>query len=263
MVAGSLKSGDEVDFSGKNDISKWYRYNVLGNSNQVIVTHTFNYGGKVLRNYTMLYDKTKKAALWAAFVMNADIYPWNETGSKDWNYDPAIEQSWQPKLANSYGGGYTRGHQVASNDRRATLYQMDYYSNMTPQTQECNSSSSSDWDDIEASIQNLGKNTTGSDMLYVVTGAIFDSGYKTDATDNNGVKCPVPTRYYKCIMLVKYKSSGEVDSATGAAFVINHETLEREDLTIDQVEEITKFDFFTNIPLAIQNQAEGNFTKFF
>ena len=265
MVAGSLTSGNEVDFSNSDEVTKWYRYDVSGNSNQKVVTHTFKYDGQVLRNYTMLYDRTKKAALWAAFAMNADIYPWNVTRSDSWHYDPALDQSWQAKLNNSYGGGYSKGHQVASNDRKATLYQMyqtDYFSNMTPQTQEFNASASSEWDDIETAIQNLGKKTKGSDMLYVVTGAIFDPGFKTDATDNYGASCPVPTRYYKCIMLVKYNASGEA-SATGAGFVINHETLERQDLTIDEVEAITGFDFFANIPAAIQNSAESKFTSFF
>lgn len=251
-------------------MSKWYRYDVAGNSNQKVVTHTFMYNGQVLRNYSMLYDKTKKAALWSACVMHANAYPWNVTRGDSWNYDPALvfgsDYSWQPKLSSSYDGGYTRGHQIASNDRRTTVYQMyqtDYYSNMTPQTSTLNSSSDSKWDDLETAVQNLGKSTTGKDTLYVVTGAIFDSGYKTDAKDNNGVSCPVPTRYYKCIMKVSYNSSGEVNSASGAAFVINHETLEFKKLTIKEVQDITGFDYFTNIPADKQKTAEENFTSFF
>lgn len=231
----------------------------------MVVTHTFMYNGKKLRNYTMLYDKTKKAALWSACVMHASAYPWNVSRGDSWNYDPAIDNSWQPKLSSSYDGGYTRGHQIASNDRRTTLYQMyqtDYFTNMTPQTSALNSSGSS-WDDIETAIQNLGKATTGRDTLYVVTGAIFDSGYKTDAKDNDGVSCPVPTRYYKCIMKVKFDSSGQASSATGAAYVINHETLERQDMTIKQLQGITGFDYFTNIPESIQKDAEETFTTFF
>jgi len=270
VVAGSLASGDEVDFSGSDAVTKWYRYDVTGNANQKVVTHTFKYNGQVLRNYTMLYDKTKKAALWSACVMHATAFPWKVTREDSWHYDPALvfgtDYSWQPKLSSSYGGGYTRGHQIASNDRRTTIYQMyqtDYYSNMTPQTSALNSSSDSEWDDIETAVQNLGKRTTGRDTLYVVTGAIFDSGYKTDATDVNNVHCPVPTRYYKCIMLVKFDASGKATSATGAGFVINHETLERKDLKIDEVETITGFDFFTNIPTDVQNPAESEFTAFF
>ena len=258
-----MVSGNEVDFSGSDVLSKWYRFDVKNNANQKIVTHTFMYNNKKLRNYTMLYDKTKKAALWSAFAMNNGMYPHNVSRGDSWQYDPALvfgsDYSWQPKLTSSYGGGYSRGHQVASNDRRTTIYQMyqtDYYSNMTPQTEAFNSSSSSSWDNLETTIQNKGYATTGLDTLYVVTGAIFGTGYKTDATDNNGVSCPVPTQYYKCIMKVTFDSSGTATSAIGAAFLFDHDTGTQQNKTIKQLESLTGFDFFANIPESIQNIAE-------
>jgi len=265
-LSGTAVSGSEKDFSGSDDVSEWQRYDVSGNSDQKVVTHTFMYNGKQYRNYTMLYDKTMKAALWAAFPMHSAAYPWNVTRGDSWQYDPALDQSWQPKLTSSYGGGYTRGHQVASNDRRTTIYQMyqtNYFSNMTPQTSDFNAGSSSDWDDLEGNIQTLGQSITGRDTLYVVTGAIFGAGYKTDATDNNGVSCPVPTDYYKCIMKVSFNTSGEAVSAAGAAFLLNHEDMTQQDKTIDELETLTGFDFFTNIPESIQNSAESTYTSFF
>lgn len=265
-LSGTAVLGNEKDYSGSDAVSKWQRYDVSGNSNQKVVTHTFMYNGKQYRNYTILYDKTKKAALWAAFPMHAEAYPWKVSRGDSWQYDPALDQSWQPKLSSSYSGGYTRGHQVASNDRRTTIYQMyqtDYFSNMTPQTDAFNAGSATDWDELETSIQNLGKATTGRDTLYVVTGALFGSGYKTDATDNNGAVCPVPTDYYKCIMKVSFNSNGEPVSATGAAFLVNHESMTLQKKTIDQMETLTGFDFYTNLPNSVTSSAESNFTYFF
>lgn len=265
-LSGTAVSGDEKNFSNSDDVSKWQRYDVSGNANQKVVTHTFMYNNKQYRNYTILYDKTMKAALWAAFPMHATTYPWNVTRGDNWQYDPALDQSWQPKLSSSYSGGYTRGHQVASNDRRTTIYQMyqtNYFSNMTPQTSAFNAGDATDWDELETSIQNLGKATTGRDTLYVVTGAIFGSGYKTDAKDNNNVTCPVPTDYYKCIMKVSFNADGEVTAAKGAAFLLKHDTGEKQEKTIQQMETLTGFDFFTNIPSNYQNSAEGTFTSLF
>ena len=265
-LSGTTASGNEKDFSGSDVVSQWYRYGVSGNSDQVVVTHTFMYNSKQLRNYTILYDKTKKAALWAACPMHSTAYPWVVSRSDSWQYDPAIEQSWQPKLSSSYSGGYTRGHQVASNDRRTTLYQMyqtDYFSNMTPQTSEFNAGSSTDWDELEGNIQELGKSITGRDTLYVVTGAIFGSGYKTDAKDNNNVACPVPTDYYKCIMKVSFNTSGEPVSATGAAFLVNHDSMTQQNKTINQMETLTGFTFFANLPSSVTSSAKNTFTSFF
>ena len=265
-LSGTTATGNEKDFSDSDDVSQWQRYDVSGNANQKVVTHTFLYNGKQYRNYTILYDKTKKAALWAAFPMHATAYPWNVSRDDNWQYDPALDQSWQPKLTSSYSGGYTRGHQVASNDRKTTVYQMyqtNYFSNMTPQTEAFNTGSSTDWDELEGAIQNLGKTITGRDTLYVVTGAIFGSGYKTDAKDNNNVACPVPTDYYKCIMKVRFDASGAPVSATGAAFLLNHEVMTRQDKTIAEMETLTGFDFFANLPEGIQTPAENTFTSFF
>ena len=261
-----------MDFSGSDEVTDWYRFDVNGNDNQKIVVHTFKSGTKILRNYTMLYDKTKKAALWSAFAMNNGTYPHNYSREDSWHYDPALvfgtttnpDYSWQPKLSSSYGGGYTRGHQVASNDRRTTIYQMyqtDYYTNMTPQLSAFNSGNTTEWDELETSIQNLGYATSGNDTLYVVTGALFDSGYKTDATDNNGAACAVPTRYFKCIMKVHF-SNGEAQSAQGAAYLVEHKsgaTLKK--MKIDELETETGFDFFTNIKASVQSSAENAFTN--
>ena len=269
-MAGTWTSGSELNFIDSDDevITKWYRFDVNGNGNQKVVTHTFYYNGKTLRNYSLLYDKTKKAALWVAYAMNNDTYPHNVTRSDNWSYDPALDQSWQPKLSKSYSPiKYERGHQVASNDRRTTRYQMyqtDYFSNMTPQRAEFNSGDDTEWDNLEERVQNLGYNSvSGGDTLYVVTGPIFGDGYTSGATDNNGAACPVPTQYYKCIMKVHF-SGGTAQSATGAAFLFDHESgASRQDMTIDDLETLTGFDFFANIPSGIQETAESKFTTFF
>ena len=211
----------------------------------------------------MLYDKTKRAALWVACVMNADTYPWIVSRADNWNYDPALvfgttnnpDYSWQPDLSNSYGD-YTRGHQIASNDRRTTIYQMyqtDYFSNMTPQLSGFNSGM---WSSLEGEIQKIGNATSGNDMLYVVTGPVFGSGYGT-TTDKSGKECAVPTKYFKCIMKVTY-SNGEAVSAVGAAYLMDHVSSGsvRQEVTIHSIEELTGFDFFANIPANLQATAE-------
>lgn len=212
----------------------------------------------------MLYDKNKKAALWCAYAMNKGSYPRTITSrDDDWNYDPAIDKSWQPNMSSSYSGNYDRGHQVANNDRRTTIYQMyqtDYYSNMTPQLHDFNSGASTEWDELEGKIQTLGYSTSGSDTLYVVTGALFDSGYSS-TTDKNGVSCPIPTRYYKCIMKVHF-SNGVAQSAQGAAYLVQHQlNAPIQTMKIDDLETETGFNFFVNIPSSIQDVAEGTLTN--
>lgn len=266
-MSGAKASGNELDFSGSDEVSKWYRYGVAGNSDQVVVTHSFRYNGRTLRNYTMLYDKSKKAALWSAFAMNNGMYPHLVSRGDSWNYDPAINASWQPNLSSSYReSNYERGHQVASADRRTTIYQMyqtDYFSNMTPQLSAFNSGNETEWDELEGKIQTLGKNTSGSDTLYVVTGALFAEETLYFATDKDGKSCPVPTQYYKCILKVSF-SGGEAVSASGGAYLFDHKAnASKQMISIDELEQKTGFDFFTNIKSSVQDAAENKFTALF
>lgn len=232
------------------------------NSNQRIVTHTFAHDNSTKRNYSFLYDTSKKCALWVAFAMNSGSYPWKVDRSDDWKADPALPTSWQPDLSSAYpeqkrSALYSRGHQVASNDRRTTTEQTKqttYYSNMTPQLDGFNGGV---WATLEGDIQKIGNACSGSDTLYVVTGPIFDSGYIT-TVDKNDVVCAVPTRYFKCIMKVSF-SNGSPVSATGAAYLLVHQNsgAERQNVSINDIESITGFDFFANVPTNLQNTAEA------
>ena len=49
--------------------TSYYSY-TTSNSDQRVVSHTFAYNGSTLHNFSLLYDKTKKAALWVAFAPN-------------------------------------------------------------------------------------------------------------------------------------------------------------------------------------------------
>ena len=271
-LSGSTAHGNETfpyrsDYNTeaeyKANVSDWYRYGVSGNSGQMVVTHTFIRNNKQYRNYSMLYDKSKKAALWVAFAMNADAYPWLVDRSDKWVYDPALafgdDYSWQPDLTTAYAESstYSRGHQVASNDRRTTVHQTrqtTYFSNMTPQLSGFNGGM---WSSLESDIQNIGSATSGSDTLYVVTGPIFGSGYGT-TTDKSGTVCAVPTQYFKCIMKVHF-SGGKAQSAVGAAYLLNHENsgAKRQEVKISYIEQLTGFTFFSNIPESIRTAAKN------
>ena len=236
----------------------YYSY-TMSNSDQRVVSHTFEYNEEVMHNFTLLYDKGKKAALWVAFAMHHDIYPWKVSRSDSWKADPGIPSSWQPNLSSGYAESktYSRGHQCASNDRRTTTdqtRQTTYYSNMTPQITGFNGGV---WATLEGDIQKIGNATTGNDMLYVVTGPIFGDGYIT-TNDDDGTACAVPTQYFKCIMKVTF-SDGAPVSAVGAAYLMDNETgSTRQNVSIDDIEALTGFDFFANVPLSIQNQAEDD-----
>ncbi|MGM9787361.1 MAG: DNA/RNA non-specific endonuclease [Candidatus Cryptobacteroides sp.] len=256
-------------FSETFGSTKACRYNT-SNSNQKVVTHTYEYNSKVIRNYSFLYDKTYKAALWVAYATsNSGDFKDNDVSRNEaWGYDPALDQSWQPNLSSSYssagGLSYDRGHQVASNDRQTTVEQNKqtfYYSNMTPQYGSLNQGQ---WATFESKVQGVATVTTGRDTLYVVTGPLFE-GTLASTTDSNGASCTLPTGYWKCLMKCSFDSSGVMTGAVGCAYLVdtNSENVAPTATTIDAIESRTGFDFFANVPASLQNSAESQTYSFF
>ena len=256
-------------FSETYGSTKACRYNT-SDANQKVVIHTYSYNGKVVRNYSFLYDKTYKTALWVAYATsNSGDFEDKNVGRNDaWAYDPAIDQSWQQNLSGAYsssnGRSYDRGHQVASNDRQTTKEQNKqtfYYTNMTPQYSALNQGQ---WVELEKKVQGVATVTTGSDTLYVVTGPLFEGTLAT-ATDKSGNECKVPSGYWKCLMKCTFSSPGVMSAAVGCAYLFdtNSSNIAPTVTSIDAIESRTGFDFFANVPASLQSSAESQTYSFY
>lgn len=231
---------------------------------RLIVTHTFTDGGKRYRNYTLLFDKSKKASLWVAYAMHKNIWSGDSGRNDAWTYDPAIPSDWQSTGCSS---PYSKGHQIASNDRQRCVganKQTFYYSNQTPQWQT--RFNDGVWNTLENRIQNNAP--TGRDTLYVVTGPIYGSGYKS-ISDKGRKQVPVPTGYWKCLMKCSFSSSGEMTSASGIGYLFekngeySNTNYSNYSVTIDEIEALTGFDLYANIPEDLQTAAESRKTPLF
>ena len=276
-TVASLSASDDLyagcychnTFSDTYGSTKACRYNTA-DANQKVVIHTYSYNSQVVRNYSVLYDKTYKTALWVAYATsNSGDFKDNNVGRNDaWAYDPAIDQSWQQNLSGAYsssnGRSYDRGHQVASNDRQTTTEQNKqtfYYTNMTPQYSSLNQGQ---WNQLEQKVQGVATVTTGSDILYVVTGPLFEGTLAT-VTDKSGNECKVPSGYWKCLMKCTFSSDGEMTKAVGCAYLVNTNSSNTAPTatTIDAIESRTGFDFFANVPSSLQTTAESQTYIFF
>ena len=247
--------------------TKWYEYDT-STSTRKIVTHTYSYNGDVYRNYTAMVDQTKRCALWTAYPMHATAYPNNSVTrgefSESKSYDPAIPPSWQSSGSTSdynNGNGYARGHHCASEDRQACRDANDqtfYYTNQSPQWQ--NSFNSGIWSNLESAVQSHAP--TGRDTLYVVVGTLFENG--NTGPSNDGGTVARPSHFYKLLMKCSFDGSGTMTAASGVAYLYTneaHSNCTYNDstfrTTIDAIETRTGFDFFANVPAALQTAAEA------
>lgn len=231
------------------------------NANYQYVTHYTFLNNKMIRNYSICFDKTKKAALWVAYPIHT-AYLGSVKRTDRWAFDPIISQSYQADCTiRSYGGSYDRGHQLPSADRDATdemNAQTFYMSNMTPQLNRLNQ-------DMWANLESKVRSNNCSDTLYVVTGAYFGTGAKS-TTDGAGNQIPIPTNYFKVLLRTKTGKTGKnikdcSDSELiSIGFWVNHQSYGKVDpptsicTTVADIESKTGFTFFPQVSSSVKQQ---------
>lgn len=226
-----------------------------GDGREVLV-HAMD-GGKYLgrdksgtRNWSCDWDYEEHMSLWVAYPLNNSLKG-SGNRSNEWGWDKLLPTSLQPDLTNgSYGGGWTRGHQIPSADRlspRAANVSTFVPTNMTPQAYDFNG-------EIWARLEGKVRDYAGlSDTLYVVTGALWKNSTRA-TSKSSGFIVKVPTHYFKALL---YKGSSSYAKDTEgymmAGFLLPHDNgiaggnYKDYRMSIDQLEEQTGIDFFPNL----------------
>ena len=196
----------------------------------------------------------------------ADCYLGSTTRTNSYGPDPEFAKQFETS-ANQHqlvvsGGfdGYSRGHQIPSNDRTASEGDNEttfYATNMTPQLSSLNNGA---WQQLETQIHDKWCSTT--DTLYVVTGAHFDKGNTTTTREKNGTRAiPVPTHYWKVLLSKRPGVSANKpvwecteDDLRCIGFIFDHAagswSWTSSACTVEEVEALTEFSFFANVPAA-------------
>lgn len=275
--AGQMVNIEEGSGSGGDsesvDVTKmgWAELPEMDDDNLQYVAHfAADAKGKSVRNYSMGFDKSKKAALWVAYPMHTCYTSGNAGRTDDWVLDPLINPDDQADVTYSYkedegsAADYNKGHQIASADRQASVQmnaQTFYFSNSTPQQSAFNGG-------IWGKLENAVRNKQCSDTLYVVTGAHFASGVTMPkAYDANGDNAPVPTHYYKVLLRTKKGNIGKPISDCSASeliaigFLMEHpksnksldKTFKEYAVSVEEIEELTGHTFFPTAPAEVKS----------
>ncbi|MBO7235527.1 MAG: DNA/RNA non-specific endonuclease [Alistipes sp.] len=217
------------------------------------------------RNYTHYYDTKTYTSLWVAYPLEAK-HMGNLSRPSSWSYNPLLDTEYQVNLCDySYKDSYSRGHLIPNGSRdgiEEMQLQTFYVTNSVPQIQ--NSFNNGIWSSLEGALQSKAATQT----LYIVTGVAFNKvgeqktiTYTTAQADDKSI--PVPNYFYKVVLSATTDSSGTVISAQTIGFWFEHKEYSGDSYTnyavsVDQVEEWTGFDFFCNLPDAIEVVAEQN-----
>lgn len=281
---GSVKSFTTLeDVEKPSPVPKWYEHPVInvkqsgdylvdeGNSSIYYAYHMTDKsgpGGKEARNYTVAYSAEYHCPLWVAAPRHS-MYRGSQKRTEAYKVDPDIPASVQYK-SKSTGGGCNKGHMLGSAERTAsysTNSQVFYYSNIAPQLSSGFNTGGGGWNILEGFVDDF----ECSDTLYVVIGCYFKQftdGYGKSASPKTisfGGRSDVaqPTMFYYLLMRTKRGNTGKAlkdcsaDEIQCAAFVRCHtnelkgqEVTSREMMSVADLERITGFTYFPNVPNA-------------
>ena len=210
------------------------------------------------RNWSAYWDYDEHVSVWVAYPLNPALIG---SGSRTnaWGLDPLLPTSIQPNLTGgSYGGGWTRGHQIPSADRLnyAANVSTFYGTNMTPQDYNFNAGI---WADLEGRIRTY---ASTADTLYVVTGCVLEGSTRSSG-NSSGFYVKVPAAYFKAVLQKSTSTAVGHKGYRAAAFYLPHDTNISSGnfldylITVDELEEKTGIDFFVNLP-ALLGQSEAN-----
>lgn len=154
-----------------------------------------------------------------------------------------------PTLADYKNSGYDRGHLCPAADQKWSQKAMDdcfVFTNMCPQAKALNTGA---WNTLEAKERQWAQRDSA---ILIVAGPIYSKDDK-ERIGPTGVR--VPGAFFK-VMAAPY-----LDSPRGIAFVYPNMAspgnMENYSMTIDEVEQLTGYDFFSALPDNIENLIES------
>ena len=198
--------------------------------------------------YTIRYNEEHEQAMWVAYKLVADSLAKPSFERKDdFREDPRVRTG-SATLADYKGSGFDRGHLAPAADfsyDEFALSQSFYMSNMSPQDPSFNRGV---WKKLEDQVRDWAK---ANNAVYVVTGPVLNKSLRTIGKN----EVSVPEYYYKIVLdiekpevkAIAFLMKNEKSSAELSSFVVS----------IDELERLTKLDFFPSMPDELENALEG------
>ncbi|MEA2328231.1 MAG: endonuclease mitochondrial, partial [Thermoanaerobaculia bacterium] len=183
--------------------------------------------------------------------------------------DPEVPPTWYRVLASDFfASGFDRGHMTPNADRdketSIPINQATFLmSNMVAQAPDNNQGP---W----ANLENYLRTLLPADELYIVSGPAGTGGTGSNGGTTNTVAnghVTVPSSTWKCALVLPKLSGDDVARVTASTRTVcvimpNVQGIRNDDWhiylkSVDQVEALSGYDLFSNVPDAIENAIEG------
>jgi VCBS repeat-containing protein len=216
---------------------------------------------------SLSYNRSRGTANWVSWHLSDD---WIGTLARvdTFRADPAIPADWFRVSGFDYvGSGFDRGHMAPNADRdketSTPINQATFLmTNMLPQSPDNNQGP---WASLEGYLRTL---LPGNEIYIVAGGAgTGGTGSAGAATTIAGGNVTVPAQTWKVALIIPKASGNDVSrvncsTRTLAVIMpnvqgIRNDPWENYITTVDAVESLTGYDFFSNLPDAVENCVEA------
>ena len=201
--------------------------------------------------FALDYDTINHTPFWVAWELTSQETRGREKREdEEFLEDLEVPERHAVRPSTYSGTGYSRGHMCPAGDQKWSkdaMHDSFYMTNMCPQTIELNKTW---WDMLERAERQWARQE-GS--VYIVCGPIYDGKQKSL---KKKFYVGIPNRFFKVILSTK---KGQ-EKALGFIYRndASEQYMEETLCTIDQVEKVTGYDFFSNLPDDIENVVEAH-----
>lgn len=203
--------------------------------------------------YTLAYNRSTATPRWVAWRLDSS---WIGTTPRqdDYRPDPALPAGWYQVQDNDYSGsGYDRGHMCPSGDRTNSVPNNSATFLMTNFVPQLSANNQGPWEELESYCRTL---AAQGNEIYIVTGP-----YGSIGTIAQG-RVTVPQYTWKVVLVIPNGTNdlARINKGTRAfgQIVPNFPPLNinapwrQYRVTVDAVEQLTGYNFFSEIPINTQ-----------
>jgi endonuclease G len=218
--------------------------------------------------YAVSYNRNLGRPNWVSWHLSS-TWLGSTPRQDDFRADTSLPAGWYQVQGTDYSGsGFDRGHHCPSGDRTSSVADNSatfLMTNMMPQAPDNNQGP---WEALESYCRTL---EGQGNELYIIAGGSGSGG----AGSNGGTTFTVasghvgvPSQTWKVILVLPQLSGNDVSRVTNttrtiAVIMPNTQGIRTNDwrtyrVSVDQVEGLTGYDFFSNVPVSIQNVIEAS-----
>ncbi|MBA4851515.1 DNA/RNA non-specific endonuclease [Emticicia sp. BO119] len=214
--------------------------------------------------FALSYNRSRGTANWVAWHLSM-AWKGDATRAENFRSDDSLPESWYKVKTSDYvGSGFDRGHLCpsADRDRSETDNEATYLmTNIVPQSPNSNRDT---WVALETYCRKLA--SVGNE-LYIVAGVLGQggSGSNGGTTKTLEGKVVVPESLWKVIVILPL-GDNDIDRVNSETRVVAIKIPNRQSiksnwgeyrLSVDALEDLTGYDFLSNVSNSIQKQLES------